>query len=65
MLFSVESGMLSISAKTIRNAQMLKMEKPDLILVFHEDLVKSKGTRDMILITWIILGLYINIIISA
>jgi|GEM_PF-5010798 len=44
---------------------MLKMEKPDLILVFHEDLVKSKGTRDMILITWIILGLYINIIISA
>ncbi|HOV28426.1 hypothetical protein [Pseudobacteroides cellulosolvens] len=57
--------MLSISAKTIRNAQMLKMEKPDLILVFHEDLVKSKGTRDMILITWIILGLYINIIISA
>ena len=50
---------------TSGNGQMLKMEKPDLILVFHEDLVKSKGARDMFLITWIILGLYINIIISA
>ncbi|KNY30543.1 DUF2493 domain-containing protein [Pseudobacteroides cellulosolvens] len=37
------------SAGPIRNAQMLKMEKPDLLLVFHEDLAKSKGTRDMII----------------
>ncbi|KNY30084.1 DUF2493 domain-containing protein [Pseudobacteroides cellulosolvens] len=37
------------SAGPIRNAQMLKMEKPDLVLVFHEDLTKSKGTRDMII----------------
>jgi len=36
------------SAGPIRNAQILKMEKPDLVLVFHEDLAKSKGTRDMI-----------------
>ncbi len=37
------------SAGPIRNQAMLDLEKPDLVLVFHEDLTKSKGTRDMIL----------------
>ena len=36
------------SAGPIRNAQMLKMEKPDLVLFFHEDLSCSKGTADML-----------------
>ena len=35
------------SAGPIRNGHMLKMEKPDLVLFFHEDLAKSKGTADM------------------
>ena len=36
------------SAGPIRNAQMIKMEKPDLVLIFHEDLPRSKGTSDML-----------------
>jgi hypothetical protein len=36
------------SAGPRRNQQMLDMEKPDLLLVFHEDLARSKGTRDML-----------------
>jgi len=37
------------SAGPIRNQQMLDLEKPDLLLVFHEDFTKSKGSRDMLL----------------
>ncbi|HEY9059623.1 MAG TPA: DUF2493 domain-containing protein [Pseudobacteroides sp.] len=36
------------SAGPRRNQAMLDMEKPDLLLVFHEDLSKSRGTRDML-----------------
>ncbi|HEY9063253.1 MAG TPA: DUF2493 domain-containing protein [Pseudobacteroides sp.] len=36
------------SAGPIRNAQMIKMEKPDLVLIFHDDLARSKGSRDML-----------------
>jgi len=36
------------SAGPIRNQRMVDMEKPDLLLVFHKDLAKSKGTQDMI-----------------
>jgi hypothetical protein len=36
------------SAGPIRNTQMLKMENPDLVLFFHEDLSCSKGTADML-----------------
>ncbi|WP_152966102.1 hypothetical protein [Pseudobacteroides cellulosolvens] len=36
------------SAGPIRNALMLKMEKPDLVLIFHDDLASSKGSRDML-----------------
>ncbi len=36
------------SAGPKRNQQMLDLENPDLLLVFHEDLTRSKGTRDML-----------------
>ena len=36
------------SAGPIRNQQMLDMEKPDFVIAFHEDLEKSKGTKDML-----------------
>ncbi len=36
------------SAGPKRNQQMLDMEKPDLLLVFHDDLARSKGSRDML-----------------
>ena len=35
-------------AGPIRNQRMLDDGKPDLVLVFHEDLAHSKGTKDMI-----------------
>jgi len=35
-------------AGPIRNALMLKENKVDLILAFHDDLTGSKGTRDMV-----------------
>lgn len=31
-----------------RNSQMLGQGKPDMVLAFHPDLSKSKGTRDMV-----------------
>ena len=34
-------------AGPLRNRQMLD-EKPDLVLAFHPDLAKSKGTKDMV-----------------
>lgn len=36
------------AAGPIRNAQMLLEGKPDLVIAFHEDLSRSKGTRNMI-----------------
>ncbi len=35
-------------AGPIRNKQMLDEGKPDLVLAFHPDLLKSKGTRNMV-----------------
>lgn len=35
-------------AGPIRNAFVLREEKPDLVLAFHEDLARSKGTKDMV-----------------
>ena len=37
------------AAGPIRNQEMLDVGKPDLILAFHPEISKSKGTRDMIL----------------
>lgn len=36
------------AAGPVRNQQMLDEGKPDLILAFHQDIVNSKGTADMI-----------------
>jgi hypothetical protein len=36
------------AAGPIRNNQMLLEGKPDVVLAFHKDLSKSKGTKDMV-----------------
>ncbi len=35
------------SAGPIRNQQMIKIGKPDIVLVFHEALASSRGTKNM------------------
>jgi hypothetical protein len=35
-------------AGPIRNRQMLKEGKPDMVVAFHESLATSKGTKDMV-----------------
>ncbi len=36
------------AAGVLRNQQMLDEGKPDLVLAFHPDISKSKGTADMV-----------------
>jgi hypothetical protein len=36
------------AAGPIRNSQMLKEGNPDVVVGFHHDIEKSKGTRDML-----------------
>lgn len=36
------------AAGPIRNRQMLKEGKPDMVLAFHTNIATSKGTRDML-----------------
>jgi hypothetical protein len=36
------------AAGPIRNQEMLDVETPNLVLAFHDDIVGSKGTRDMV-----------------
>ena len=36
-----------LAAGPLRNAEMLR-QKPDLVLAFHDDLRKSRGTLDMV-----------------
>jgi hypothetical protein len=36
------------AAGPIRNQQMLREGKPDLVLAFHDDIENSKGTKDMV-----------------
>lgn len=36
------------AAGPIRNREMLRSGKPDLVTAFHRDLNQSKGTRDMV-----------------
>jgi len=38
------------AAGPIRNKQMLTEGKPDLVLAFHSDLEKSKGTKSMVML---------------
>ena len=35
-------------AGVFRNQEMIDMEHPDLVIAFHNDIEKSKGTKDMI-----------------
>ena len=35
-------------AGMIRNALMLKVGKPDLVIAFHDDIEQSKGTKHMV-----------------
>ncbi len=37
------------AAGPLRNQQMLDEGKPDVVWAFHDNLVQSKGTRDMVL----------------
>jgi hypothetical protein len=39
---------LGKSAGAVRNGKMLKDGKPDMVMAFHDDLSKSKGTRNMV-----------------
>lgn len=36
-------------AGVFRNQKMLDFETPDMVIAFHKDLSKSRGTRDMII----------------
>lgn len=36
------------AAGPIRNQQMIDEGRPDIVLAFHSDLAKSKGTKDMV-----------------
>lgn len=49
-VYYAEWDLYGRSAGPIRNIKMLKEGKPDLVLAFHEDIKKSKGTAHMIAI---------------
>ena len=40
------------AAGPIRNRQMLTEGKPDIVIFFHNNLKGSRGTRDMVKISW-------------
>jgi len=35
-------------AGVLRNQQMIDLESPDLVVAFHDDIERSKGTKDML-----------------
>ena len=39
-----------LAAGPVRNREMLTEGRPDLVLAFHDNLARSKGTRDMVTI---------------
>jgi hypothetical protein len=39
---------LGNAAGPIRNEKMLREGRPDLVLAFHHDIEKSRGTKDMV-----------------
>jgi len=47
--FPAEWSRLGKAAGPIRNQAMIKYGKPDLVVAFHNDLSKSKGTRNMLM----------------
>ena len=46
--YSAEWGRFGSAAGVIRNKQMLDKEHPDLVIAFHENLVLSTGTKNMV-----------------
>lgn len=48
MEFPAEWEFYGIKAGPLRNFWMLKYGEPDLVLAFHKDLGKSKGTKNMV-----------------
>lgn len=46
--FTPKWRLYGIAAGPIRNKQMIDEGKPELVLAFHNDLSKSKGTKNMI-----------------
>jgi len=46
--FPAEWELYGRAAGPIRNQQMLDEGKPDLVLAFHSEIEKSRGTEDMI-----------------
>jgi hypothetical protein len=46
--FAADWNRYGNAAGPIRNKRMLKEGKPDLVLAFHSDLSKSKGTKHMV-----------------
>jgi hypothetical protein len=47
-VFPAEWGRYGRAAGPIRNRRMLEHTRPDLVLAFHPDLSRSKGTVDMV-----------------
>lgn len=47
--FPAEWDKYNKAAGPIRNRQMLKEGKPDMVVAFHKSLNTSKGTKDMVL----------------
>jgi hypothetical protein len=46
--FPADWKTLGKAAGPIRNQRMLDVGKPDLVVAFHDDLGRSKGTNDML-----------------
>lgn len=46
--YSADWSRYGKAAGPIRNQQMLDQGRPDLVIAFHADLSKSKGTADMV-----------------
>lgn len=46
--FPAEWGIYGRAAGPIRNTEMLNKGKPNLVLAFHNNIIKSKGTRNMV-----------------
>jgi len=48
IVFMAEWGKYKNAAGPIRNTRMLNEGKPDVVLAFHGDIKRSKGTKNMI-----------------
>ncbi len=46
--FKANWNLYGAAAGPIRNHEMMDVGKPDKVVAFHEDIVHSKGTKDMI-----------------